>query len=71
MNVRDLKLKRYIGDGVYAGYEPDSDNVWLWTSNGVSDSNMIAFEAPVRVAVSTYFRDFIQHRSDQPIPEEL
>jgi hypothetical protein len=71
MNMRALKLKRYIGDGVYAGYEPEGDHVWLWTSNGVSDSNMIALEAPVRVALSTYFRDFLLHRRDEPMLGEL
>jgi hypothetical protein len=71
MNMRDLKLKRYIGDGVYAGYDPLCDHVWLWTSDGVTDSNQIAFEAPVRVAVSTYFRDFLLHRRDEPMLEEI
>jgi hypothetical protein len=69
--MRDLKLKRYIGDGVYAGYDPESDHVWLWTSNGVTDSNTIAFEAPVRVAVATYFRDFLLYRRDEPMLEEI
>lgn len=72
MNTRDLKLKRYLGDGVYAGYEPNGDFVWLWTSDGVRDGNEIALEAEVRVAVSKFFRDFLAFRaSKRPMVELL
>jgi hypothetical protein len=60
MNSRDLKLKRYLGDGVYAGYEPATGCVWLWTSNGVVEHHWIGLERGVRIAVSLYFRDFVE-----------
>jgi hypothetical protein len=65
MTIRDLKLKRYLGDGVYVGYERDSDQVYLWTSNGVMVSVSIALDRDVRVALSKYFVDFVKFR-DKP-----
>jgi hypothetical protein len=58
---RNFRLKRYLGDGVYAGYEPDSAQIWLWTTDGRTETNMIALEADVRVAVSQYFHDLLEH----------
>jgi hypothetical protein len=35
----------YIGDGVYCSF--DGYHIWLWTSNGLSDSERIALEPNV------------------------
>lgn len=72
MTPRNFKLKRYLGDGVYAGYEPDTDSVWLWTSDGVTAANMIALEPEVRVAVSQYFHDFLEYvASRNPLMRQI
>jgi hypothetical protein len=72
MTPRNFKLKRYLGDGVYAGFEPDSGQVWLWTSDGRTETNMIALEAEVRVAVSRYFHDFLDYvASRKPMTRDI
>jgi len=38
----DLYEKDYLGDGVYCGF--DGFQIWLWTSNGVQNSEPIALE---------------------------
>jgi hypothetical protein len=64
---RNFRLKRYLGDGVYAGYEPDSGSMWLWTINGRTEINMIALEPEVRVAVSQYFHDALEHIASRKV----
>ena len=40
-----MDKKEYLGDGVYAGF--DGYQVWIWTSDGEADSQMIALEPEV------------------------
>jgi hypothetical protein len=45
MDKRDLRDLTYIGDGVYAGY--DGYYIWIWSSNGITESKEIAIEPEV------------------------
>lgn len=47
-----MKDRTYLGDGVYA--EQDGYHIWLWTSNGVADSDRIALEPAVLDALFAY-----------------
>jgi len=47
--------KRYLGDGVYASF--DGYHVWIWTSDGIRESEKIALESTVLFALNTYDRD--------------
>lgn len=70
MTPQDLKLKRYLGDGVYAGY--DGSQIWVWTSNGFRTTNMIALEAEVLRAIGGYLKDLKTHLNNgDPIMEEI
>lgn len=41
----ELHDKRYLGDGVYAGF--DGYHIWIWTSDGITESKKIAIESDV------------------------
>jgi hypothetical protein len=71
MTSRDLKLKRYLGDGVYAGWEPDSAQVMIWTSNGVKESELIAFEGRTLVAFNKYIKDLARPLNEKKLTREL
>lgn len=45
--------KTYLGDGVYARF--DGYHVWIWTSNGIQDSEHIAIEPDVFYALEKFF----------------
>lgn len=45
----------YIGDGVYARF--DGYQVWIWTSNGISDGQPIALEPEVLEALFKYNKE--------------
>jgi len=45
MQLTDLKLLDYIGDGVYVGF--DGYHIWLVTYNGINITNEVALEQPV------------------------
>ena len=63
MNTLSLKRKRYIGDGVYAGF--DGYQIWLWTSDGVEESAPIALEGPTLLALTKYASDLGQNAFHQ------
>lgn len=42
----------YLGDGVYACC--DGFQIWIWTSNGISESPRIALEPQVLAALVAY-----------------
>lgn len=44
--------KAYIGDGVYAEF--DGYHIWLYTSNGVTDSDRIALEPEVLANLNNF-----------------
>lgn len=54
MTKEELKDVNYIGDGVYAGH--DGYHWWLFTSNGVEESNFIALESDVVEAFNNYMK---------------
>jgi hypothetical protein len=54
MKSLELKLKRYLGDGVYAGF--DGWQVWLWAHREGQDHE-IALERETAVALEKYSGD--------------
>jgi hypothetical protein len=42
VGVRPPHPKTYLGDGVYAEF--DGFHTWVWTSDGIRNSERIAFE---------------------------
>lgn len=46
---------QFIGDGVYCGH--DGYQVWVWTSNGIRDSEAIALEPGVLEQLRRYAQD--------------
>lgn len=42
----------YVGDGVYAEF--DGYHVWIWTSDGVSESPRIALESAVLEQINRF-----------------
>ncbi len=54
-NKDRFKLCRYIDDGVYAGF--DGAQIWIWTSNGVRESEAIALDEPTFEKLVTYLED--------------
>jgi hypothetical protein len=49
-----LKLKRYLGDGVYAGF--DGYQIWVWTARD-DTTHSIAFEAETLASLAKYTAD--------------
>jgi hypothetical protein len=45
MNIPPTEHPDYLGDGVYCRF--DGYHIWLWTSNGLRDSDSIALEPHV------------------------
>lgn len=43
----------YLGDGVYASF--DGCQVWIWTSDGISDSRQIALEPNVIQSLVAFY----------------
>jgi hypothetical protein len=52
MTKKELKDVSYIGDGVYVGH--DDFQWWLYTSNGIEETNFIALEPNVATAFDNY-----------------
>jgi hypothetical protein len=52
MNTTGLNKRVYLGDGVYAGN--DGYYIWLWISDGISESRPIALEPQVLAALKKY-----------------
>ena len=48
----EIKDKIYLGDAVYAGQ--DGYHIWLWTSDGVNETNHIALDPEVLDALAAY-----------------
>src|SRR6478609_7222956 len=42
MSNDELRDKSYLGDGVYCGH--DGYHIWIWTSDGIRESEKIALE---------------------------
>lgn len=55
MNIRD---KTYLGDAVYAGH--DGYHIWLWTSDGETESNHVALEPAVLDALKVYRENLLE-----------
>lgn len=51
----NLPCRRYLGDGVYAGY--DGYHIWLITSDGIKRTNQIALDSHVYSALLKYVQD--------------
>jgi hypothetical protein len=58
MVVNNLKLKRYLGDGVYAGY--DGYQVWIWADRD-GQRHAIALEPKTQVDLNRYFQDLVRN----------
>ena len=58
-----LKLKRYIGDGVYAGF--DGVHIWVWCDRD-GHEHSVAFE-PETMARLTEYVSQLKHMSHDPI----
>jgi hypothetical protein len=50
----ELKLKRYLGDGVYAGF--DGHQIWTWTER-FGQRHEIAFEPGTLASLAKYTAD--------------
>lgn len=48
-----LKLKRYLGDGVYAGFDRLGPQIWVWTERA-DRQHSIAFEAETMARLAEY-----------------
>ncbi len=55
MKKEELKDVSYIGDGVYVGH--DGYQFWLFTSNGIEETNWIALEPSVVKAFNRYIKE--------------
>ena len=47
-----MEAETYLGDGVYASF--DGFQVWVWTSNGLRESERIALEPGVLEALNRF-----------------
>lgn len=54
MTSKELTHKKYLGDGVYCGF--DGFQIWLYTSNGLVEENFIALEPDVMASLYRYAR---------------
>lgn len=59
--MRPLKLKRYLGDGVYAGF--DGYQIWLWAERD-GQEHSIALEAEVMASLAHYVADLKRSAHD-------
>jgi hypothetical protein len=50
----DCKLRRYLGDGVYAGF--DGSLIWLWAERAGRE-HAIAFEPETMASLAKYVAD--------------
>lgn len=67
-----LKLKRYLGDGVHAGF--DGCQIWIWTDCNVNDApkvNFIAFEPDVMESLERYTADLKSLCSGANLDDEI
>jgi hypothetical protein len=58
----NLKLKRYLGDGVYAGF--DGYHIWVWVERGGS-THAVAFKAETLASLAKYTADLKHMAHDQ------
>ena len=65
MNSVTCKAKRYLGDGVYAGF--DGYQIWLYTQEG----NEIAIESEVLHALEAYVARLKTAIYAGPLPENM
>ena len=54
MSRQYLREVSYVGDGVYVGH--DGYQLWLFTSNGIEDSNFIAMQLGALDELSAYVK---------------
>jgi hypothetical protein len=68
--MKNLKLKRYIGDGAYAGF--DGYQIWVWTERD-GRVHTIAFEAETMASLAKYTADLkhMAHDADSLSREEI
>jgi hypothetical protein len=52
--IEGLKLRRYLGDGVYAGF--DGYQIWVWAERD-SFTHAVAFEAETLASLAKYTAD--------------
>lgn len=59
----------YLDDGVYANQ--DGYHIWLWTSNGIKNSQKIALEPNILNALFNYRKDLLDcaHKKHLKIEE--
>ena len=62
-NTDHFQEARYVGDGVYAGH--DGYQVWVWTSNGVVESEPIALETEVLEKLVRFNDELRKRRQEQ------
>lgn len=55
--------RQYIGDGVYAGH--DGYQVWIWTSNGIEESNFVALDRRTFSSLIDYGRGVYAARKEE------
>jgi hypothetical protein len=53
--MKNLKFKRYIGDGVYAGF--DGYLIWIWVEPAGQPKISIALEAETLASLAKYTAD--------------
>lgn len=66
-----MKLKRYLADGLYAGY--DGFQLWLWTSDGFADTNAVALDDVTLNRWRDYLQDIQMFAKTDPatFPEQI
>ena len=61
-----MKNRQYLGDGVYAEF--DGYQIWLYTNDGYQDTNRIALEPSVFLALQTYEKNLTKITEPDDIP---
>lgn len=52
-----MKLKIYLGDSVYAEYDPEAHMMRIYTDNGYGPHNEIFLEPAVRIALAQWLEN--------------
>lgn len=59
--MSERRHERYLGDAVYV-FIDESDNVWIYTSDGVTESNHIMLEPAVNMAFVRWMEALVETR---------
>ncbi len=61
MDSTKLTDKRYLGNGIYCGF--DGYQIYLYLSDGIREYNFIALDSSIIIALENYFK-FLEGRKE-------